>query len=50
MPCWVLLVVVIKGMLEDAKALGPTFSNQVWSTIWLATVCPNTRLSFGVKR
>lgn len=50
MPCWALLVVVIKGRLDEARALGPVFSNQVWSTIWLAMVCPRTRFSFGVKR
>lgn len=32
-PCWVLLVVVIKGIFDETRALGPTFSNQVWSTI-----------------
>lgn len=49
-PCWALLVVVISGVLEDTSAFGPVFSNQVWSTIWLAMAWPNTRLSFGVKR
>ena len=33
MPCWVLLVVVIKGAFSEAKAFGPVFSNQVWSII-----------------
>lgn len=37
-PCWALLVVVIRGILSVAVALGPVFSNQVWSIIWLATV------------
>ena len=50
MPCWVLLVVVIKGMFDETRALGPTFSNQVWSTIWLAMAWPKTRFSLGVKR
>ena len=38
MPCWALLVVVIRGILEDIRALGPTFSSQVWSISWLAMV------------
>lgn len=50
MPCWMLLVVVIKGVLREAIALGPVFSNQVWSTIWLAIDWPSTRLSLGMKR
>ena len=37
-------------MLDEARALGPDFSSQVWSTIWLAIAWPSTRLSFGVKR
>lgn len=28
-PRWVLLVAVIKGVLREVVALGPTFSNQV---------------------
>lgn len=28
-PCWVLLVVVTKGILEEATALGPIFSSHV---------------------
>lgn len=45
-----LLVVVIRGILDVARALGPAFSSQVWSIIWPAIVCPKTKLSFGVKR
>lgn len=45
-----LLAVVISGILEEVRALGPIFSNQVWSTICPATVWPRARLSFGVKR
>lgn len=45
-----LLVVVMSGILEEARALGPDFSNQVWSIIWLAMAWPSTRLSLGVKR
>lgn len=33
MPCWALLVVVIRGMLREVRALGPVFSNQVASII-----------------
>lgn len=43
-------MVVTKGRLREVTALGPVFSSQVWSTIWLAIVWPKTRLSFGVKR
>lgn len=50
MPCWVLLVVVIRGMLREVTALGPVFSNQVWSTICDAIVWPRVRFSLGVKR
>lgn len=50
MPCWALLVVVIKGMLREAMAFGPVFSSEVWSTIWLAMAWPRTRLSLGVSR
>lgn len=31
-------------------ALGPVFSNQVWSTIWLAIVWPRVKLILGIKR
>lgn len=49
-PCCVLLVVVIRGIFDEEIALGPTFSSQVWSISWLASVCPKTRFSFGVNR
>lgn len=49
-PCWILLVVVIRGRRVLDMALGPVFSNQVWSIIWLAAVCPRARLSLGVRR
>lgn len=45
-----LLVVVTKGRLALAIALGPAFSSHVWSTVWLAIVCPKTRLILGVRR
>jgi len=35
-PRWMLLTVVIMGIVEMVAALGPIFSNHVWSTIWLA--------------
>lgn len=38
MPRWALLVVVIRGLFSAATALGPVFSSQVWSTIWVAIV------------
>jgi len=50
MPCWTLFVVVIRGVFKEAIALGPTFSIQVWSTIWLAMVWPRMRLFLGVNR
>ncbi len=50
MPCWALLVVVIRGRLREATALGPDFSSQVWSIIWLAIVWPRVRFSLGVSR
>lgn len=50
MPCWELLVVVIRGILSEAVALGPVFSSQVKSIIWLAIVWPRVRLSLGSSR
>lgn len=43
-PRWMLLVVVIKGLLDAIRVLGPVFSNQVWSIVWLAIACPRARL------
>lgn len=43
-------MVVIRGALREAVALGPDFSSQVWSTIWLAMACPKRRLSLGRRR
>ena len=43
-------MVVTNGRLEETRALGPVFSSQVWSTIWVAIVWPRTRLSLGAKR
>lgn len=45
-----LLVEVISGLLSLAAALGPVFSNQVWSIIWLAMDWPIPRLIAGGKR
>lgn len=41
---------VIKGRLIVDTALGPDFSNQVWSTIWLAISWPRVRLILGARR
>lgn len=49
-PRWVLLVVVIRGVLTEAAALGPTFSSQVWSVIWEAISWPKPNVSFGERR
>lgn len=43
-------VAVMRGAFIEAIALGPTFSSQVWSTVWLAMAWPRRRLSFGAKR
>lgn len=40
----------MRGILAEVTALGPTFSNQVWSTVWLEMVWPKTRLILGRKR
>lgn len=45
-----MLVVVIRGRLEEAIALGPVFSSQVWSIIWLAIAWPKAKFSLGVRR
>lgn len=45
-----LLAVETRGRLEEVMALGPTFSNHVWSTSWLAISCPKTSPSFGGRR
>lgn len=50
MPRWVLLVAVMSGRLIDIAALGPVFSSQAWSIIWLAIDCPRRRLSLGTRR
>lgn len=43
-------MVVTRGMFIEVIALGPVFSNQVWSTIWAAMVCPRMRFSLGGRR
>lgn len=50
MPRCTSLVEVAIGLLIETVALGPTFSSQVWSSIWLAIVCPRTRLVLGISR
>lgn len=50
LPCCVLLVVVARVMFKEVRAFGPVFSNQVWSIVWLAMICPSIRLSFGGSR
>lgn len=50
MPCWMLLVVEMRGRFKEDTALGPVFSNQVWSTIWLAIDWPSIKLSLGARR
>lgn len=37
-PCWVLLVVVMRGVFIEVIAFGPDFSSQAWSIIWVAIV------------
>lgn len=49
-PCWMLLIVEISGVFRFVVALGPTFSNQVRSMVWLAMVWPRVRLIFGESR
>lgn len=49
-PCWVLLVVVIKGRLVDTTALGPDFSSHVWSTSCVAIYWPSAKPSLGGSR
>lgn len=49
-PRWVLLTVVMRGMFKEVTAFGPTFSNHVWSIVWLAIAWPKIRPSFGMSR
>lgn len=49
-PCWMLLIVEIRGVLRLVVALGPIFSSQVRSIVWLASVCPNVRFILGEIR
>lgn len=43
-------MVEIRGVFREVMAFGPDFSNQVWSTICVAMVCPRIRPSLGVAR
>lgn len=45
-----LLTAEAKGMLRDVMALGPVFSSQARSIIWVAIDCPRIRLSLGGRR
>lgn len=49
-PCWMLLMVEMRGVLTDEIALGPIFSNQVKSIIWVAIICPKIRFILGEAR
>lgn len=49
-PCWTLLVVVTKGSMEEVMDLGPAFSNQFWSTTWVAIAWPRVSVNFGGRR
>lgn len=41
---------VTSGRFIEVRALGPDFSNQLWSIVWLAMICPNARLILGGRR
>lgn len=41
---------VTSGLLSVEEALGPVFSNQVWSSIWLAIDWPRLRDILGGYR
>ena len=45
-----LLVEETRGWWEVITALGPVFSSQVWSTIWLAMFWPRKNAETGAKR
>lgn len=49
-PCCALLVAEMRGVLREVLALGPNFSSQVWSIIWLAIFCPSSKPSLGGSR
>lgn len=49
-PCCVLLMVEIMGVFRLVAALGPIFSSQVRSIVWLAMVWPRARFIFGGSR
>lgn len=50
MPRWISFREPARGWLRAFTAFGPVFSNQVWSTVWLARFCPKARLIIGVVR
>lgn len=41
---------MVMRVLRRARNFGPAFSNQVWSTDWLAIFCPRVRLVLGARR
>ena len=41
---------VARGLFRVETVFGPTFSIQVWSTIWAAIVWPKIRFSLGIIR
>lgn len=49
-PCWMLLMVEMRGVFSLVVALGPIFSSQVRSMVWLAMVWPRERLILGESR
>jgi len=49
-PPWMLLTVVIIGMVEMVAALGPIFSNHVWSTVRLAIFRLKIKVNLGKSR
>ena len=49
-PCWTLLIVETREVFNLIVALGPIFSSQAKSRIWLAMVCPRVRLVWGKSR
>lgn len=50
MPCCRSVVTAAAGRWKADIALGPTFSNHVWSTIWLAIAWPRERFKKGKER
>lgn len=49
-PRWMLLVAITRRVWAIVNSFGPDFSDQVWSIVWLAIVCPRRRLTLGRER